>query len=75
MATRHMASAALTWNPGYTARRRAPLYASLMKMVRMTVLVAALTCLGMTLLSALRAQTGSIGANLAVGAARAEVAE
>lgn len=76
MATRHMASATLTsWNPGDYARRRAPLYANLMKTVRMTLLVAALTCLGMMLLSALRAETGSTGVNLAVGAARAEGTE
>lgn len=76
MATRHMASAApTTWNPGDFARRRAPLYANLMKAVRMALLVAALTCLGMMLLSAIRTQADSFGTNLAVGAARAEMTE
>jgi hypothetical protein len=74
MATRY-ASAALTWNPGYHARRRAPLYTNLMKAVRMGLIVAALTCLGLTLLSAIRGHSDSIGASLTVGAARAEVAD
>jgi len=72
MATRSLATATLTWNPGHPARRRSPLYKNFVKAIRMALLVLALTCLGQTLLSALRTQAGSVGAGLTVAAARAE---
>lgn len=71
--TTRPASAALIWNPGSHARRRSPLYSSLKKAVRMALLVAALTCLGNLLLTALRTNGDSPGIGLTAGAARAEV--